>query len=225
MKNRHDGVTAHPLCWPDGWSRTPPHARKDDSQFSRRDSFRNAWVSLTFDHARRTLADELEKLRASHIVVSSNVPLRIDGQPSGGAAERRYEDPGIAVYFQHKGKPMVMAADRYKSCAGNMRSLALAIEALRTLERHGGGMMMERAFQGFSALPPPEGSTPKRPWWEVMRYSADPEEREILSLGEVEARWRALSKSRHPDADGGSHEAMAELNQAMDDAREEFARR
>jgi hypothetical protein len=39
---------------------------------------------------------------------------------------------------------------------GNMRSLTISIEGLRQMERHGGATMMERAFDGFAALPPPE---------------------------------------------------------------------
>jgi len=215
---KRESVTAHPLCWPDGWTRTPAHARQSDSIFSTRNhGMTGGWTSLTFDRARRSLAEELGRLKAVGVVLSSNVPLRIDGLPHGGSGDRRYDDPGIAVYFSYKGKPMVMAADRYVSTAGNMRSLALAIEAMRALERHGGGVMMERAFAGFTALPPPAGSTPKRPWWEVLKYSADPADREFLSVPEVEARWRLMAKKLHPDQ-GGSAEVMAELNQAKEDA-------
>lgn len=213
-----ESVTAYPLCWPEGWKRTPTHARQQDGVFAtKRTDGGYGHVALTFDRARRSLADELSRLRAVGIVLSSNVPLRIDGNPHGGFGDRRYDDPGIAVYFSYKGKPMVMAADRYLSCAGNMRSLALAIDAMRTLERHGGGVMMERAFSGFSALPPPAGSKPKRPWWEVMRYSADPAERELLSVAEIKARYNTLAKKLHPDV-GGSADEMSELTQARDDA-------
>lgn len=220
---KYESVTAHPLCWPTGWSRTPGHARQSDSVFStKRHDGGYGWNALTFDRARRSLAEELERLKAVGVVLSSNVPLRVDGLPHGGFGDRRYDDPGIAVYFSYKGKPMVMAADRYVTTAGNMRSLALAIEAMRALERHGGGVMMERAFSGFTALPPPEGSTPKRPWWEVMHYPADPAEREFLSAPEVEARYRSMAKKAHPDQ-GGSDAQMAELNQAKEDAVSELA--
>jgi hypothetical protein len=214
---KRDSVTAHPLCWPDGWSRTPAHARQSDSVFSTRRTDGYGWNSLTFDRARRSLAEELERLKAVGVVLSSNVPLRIDGNPRSGDGDRRLDDPGIAVYFSYKGKPMVMAADRYVSAAGNMRSLALAIEAMRALERHGGGVMMERAFAGFTALPAPEGSRPRRPWWEVLRFPVDPAERELLSPAEVKARYNTLALRLHPDQ-GGDADAMAELNQARDDA-------
>jgi len=177
---------------------------------------------IPFNRARQLLVNELERLRARAVIISSNIPLRNDGMPHAGEAERRFDDPGIAVYFSYKGKPMVMACDRFIRPAHNMRSLGLAIEAMRQLERHGGGVMMERAFAGFTALPPPEGSQPKRPWYVVLNYSEDPEARADLSVEEIEARFKTLAKRRHPDVDGGSTELMAELNEAREDAVREL---
>jgi hypothetical protein len=116
----------------------------------------------------------------------------------------------------------VMAQDDYWDVAANFRSLALAIEAMRQLERHGGGVMMERAFSGFTALPAPEGTAPKRPWWKVFNYSDDPDARADLSAEEVEARFKTLARRRHPDVDGGSVELMSELNVAREDAIREL---
>lgn len=213
---KRESVTAHPLCWPEGWPRTPAHLRHSDNVFATK-NFNGGWNALTFDRARRLLSDELDRLKAVGIVLSSNVPLRLDGMPRGNDGDRRYNDPGIAVYFSYKGKPMVMAADRYVTTAGNMRSLSLAIDAMRALERHGGGQMMERAFAGFTALPPPEGSKPKRAWWEVLRFPNDPAERELLSVAEVKARYNTLALKSHPDR-GGNADAMAEINLAYADA-------
>lgn len=219
-------VEAYPLCWPEGWPRTVPHLRQPGHRFVTRErEAGHSWLTsrtITFDRARRLLVDELTRLKATGFVMSSNIQLRNDGQPRADHAERRLTDPGIAIYFSWKGKPMVMASDRYESTAANVRSLGLAIYAMRQLDRHGGGQMMERAFAGFTALPPPEGSTPKRPWWEVMRYSVDPAERELLSLAEVKARYNTLAMKLHPDK-GGSDDAMAELNQAFDDAEKDLA--
>lgn len=226
-------VEAYPLCWPEGWKRTAVHVRRSGYQFKGGDTYgwrpgttERVYVGrrqITPDRARKLLVEELERLKARAVIISSNVPLRADGEMRADAATRRYDDPGVAVYFQFKGKPMVMACDAYDNIASNLRSLGLAIEALRQLERHGGGVMMERAFAGFSALPPPEGAKPRRPWWEVMRYSDDPEEREMLSAAEIEARYRAMANKLHPDH-GGSDDAMAELNAAKEEAIAEIVR-
>jgi hypothetical protein len=223
---KQQSVESFPLSWPDGWQRTPKHLQDDGNRFRVGDGYEGygesrRWVGkkiISFDNARQRLVDELGRLKAKGVVLSTNVPLRLDGQPRADAARARMDDPGVAVYFSYKGKPMVMAADGFSNVAANMRSLGLAIEALRQLERHGGGVMMERAFAGFTALPAPEGSTPKRAWWVVLNYGEDPEARADLSVDEVEARFKTLAKRRHPDADGGSTELMAELNQARDDA-------
>lgn len=204
-------VTKYPLAWPAGWKRTAYGARKSHP-FAR---------ELSFDRARQSLTDELKRLRAINATMSSNVPIRGDGMPYADAARRRMDDPGVAVYFMFKNRPMVMAQDAYYDVAANFRSLALAIEAMRQIERHGGGVMMQKAFDGFAMLEAPAGSKPKRPWWEVLHYPANPDERKYLSIGELDARYKRLAKDAHPDA-GGSAEEWNELKTAVDEAKAEL---
>jgi len=153
--------------------------------------------------------DELRLLGASDIVVSSNVPTRSDGLLHSDP--RRLDDPGIAVYFKFKGKQMVMARDGYISVAGNLRSLGLAIEGLRQLERHGGSLMLERAFEGFLAIAPPDR---KKPWREVFGIKTD-------WNGDLTNLYHEKARTRHPDA-GGSDTLMAELNVAYAEGRQEL---
>lgn len=194
---------AYPLQWPEGWPRTRPNWRESDKRFDGR------VYGLVPGRARDQLVAELDRLGATSVVVSTNVELRKDGLPYAQA--RRVEDPGVAVYFVLKKRPMVMAVDRYESVAGNMRSLTLAIEAMRQLERHGGGTMMERAFTGFAAIAPPDW---KKPWREVFGVKAD-------WRGDLTALYREKARNRHPDA-GGSDNLMAELNVAYEEARREL---
>lgn len=206
----------YPLRWPDGWQRTPPAKRSRGRQF-KRGGYEGALP--TFAYGRDGLIDELTRLGAKNVVISSSVDVRVDGVPRAGinADATTFREPGVAVYFTLNNRATVMAQDGYDSPAVNLRSLTLAIEAMRALERHGGGTMMNKAFDGFAALPPPAGSKPKRPWWEVLRYPADPTERDFLTFTEVQARYRGLAMKAHPDQ-GGSHDAMAELNDALADA-------
>jgi hypothetical protein len=211
---------AYPFAWPEGWPRTPSHQRKDGARFRAGSAYVDDAASpggrkyvgtklVTFDAARRLLADELERLAATDIVLSTNVPLRMDGLPRADAARLRLDDPGVAVYFQLKRKPMVMAQDAFDSIAANMRSLGLAIEAMRQLERHGGGKMMERAFAGFVAIAPPDW---KKPWREVFGVKPD-------WRGDIQSLYREKAKLRHPDS-GGSDTLMAELNVAYQEAKQ-----
>lgn len=198
-------TTAFPLVWPENWPRTPYHKRETSHRFGGR------VYSLTFDHARQQLLEELGRLHARNIVLSTNVPLRQDGQPYAGAATARLNDPGVAVYFTLKGQPRAMARDGFTNIAANMRSLFLAIEGLRQMERHGGSYMMERAFSGFAALPAPDS---KKPWREV--FGVKPEWK-----GDIGALFREKARARHPDS-GGDHTLMAELNVAYTEAKREL---
>lgn len=208
-------TTAYPLQWPPGWPRSRTIGGMGLGRFQC-----SPGVAL------RGLHDELGRLRAQHVVVSSNCKLSNSGLPYAEDLDARLKDPGVAVYFQFKAKPMVMAQDIYSRPWANMRSLSLAIGAMRAIERHGGGYMMERSFAGFAQLPPPEGgaSASLRPWREVLDMDADAY-KAIPSDGQLsiaEARYRERARKAHPD-NGGSAEAMAELNVAVEAARAELA--
>jgi hypothetical protein len=201
---------AFPLTWPEGWPRTPSHQQERGWQFKQRNSTNiyGAANLVTFATARDKLYDELQRLGAANPIVSTNHPIDRYGIPT--ESKRRVQDEGVAVYFTLKGRGMVMACDRFDNAAANMRSLGLAIEALRQLERHGGGTMIEKAFTGFVALP-----APKSPW-EVLGV------RRGASAEEVDAAFRAKAKTIHSDL-GGSDAAMAELNTARAKLKEQAA--
>lgn len=206
-------ISAYPLQWPVGWPRTPWLRRQDSKyRFRRNGSF---W---TFAAARDALGTELDRIGARNVVLSTNYELRLDGLPRGNGPTP--VDTGVAVYFVLKEKQMAMACDMRIRAEENMRSIALALEAMRQLERHGGGVMMERAFEGFTALPSPETAT-KRPWREVFGFQSTATTAGI-SPSLIETRYRELAKQRHPDAPGGSHELMAELNAAKEEALKEI---
>lgn len=197
---------AFPLQWPAGW----PRHRGQKQYTARFKTGRHTWSGgsgvriVTFAVARDKLYEELTRLGAKNAVISTNHPPDVRGMPI--ESKRKIADEGVAVYFSFRGKPMVMACDRYDTAAGNMRSLGLAIEGLRQLERHGGGTMMEKAFEGFAAL----SDAPH--WTGVLGVSKD------ATVELIEAAYRQLAKKRHPDVPGGSAKAMMELNAARQQA-------
>ncbi|MFC5423687.1 J domain-containing protein [Bosea eneae] len=192
-------IEAYPLAWPPGWPRTPYHQRK-----AGRDQFRRSTGPWTIADARDELSREVRALGGKSVVISSNFALRRDGLLMASA--RKPDDESIALYFVRAGKPLAMACDRYHDAVGNLRSLALAIEAMRQLERHGGGTMVDRAFEGFAALPAPG----TKPWWEILAVKP------TASTAEINTAFRRLAAERHPDRNGGSGAMMAELNVARD---------
>jgi hypothetical protein len=187
---------AYPLRWPPGWPRHKG-AQDSDSRFN--------GPTYRWDRVYRGLQEEIKRIGGTKIVVSTNQPLRNDGYPY--AQQRNITDVGVAVYFMRNGRPMVMAQDRFWSIIGNMRSLTMAIEGLRQMERHGGATMMERAFDGFAALPPPEDC------WSILGISRNPPY-DVDETIVMEA-FRAKAREAH-EKGGDMHRIVHAKNQALE---------
>lgn len=184
---------SYPLAWPKGWARTK---YRIPALF-----FKN---TLTVDDAVGRLNTGLERLNATQLVLSSNVERDLNGSIRGGRTPP--VDPGVAVYFTWRKQRRVFACDKWNCVADNIAAIALHIEAMRGQERWGVGSL-ERAFTGYTALPPPFE------WWIVLG------QRERVDLDIAEAIYRALAKRFHPDQVEGDVERMAELNRAIEAAR------
>lgn len=199
MRTLH-GIDAYPLQWPLGWARTTAR--------------RNAPYKLTLERALQDLTSELRMFRAKDFVVSSNVQPRLAGLPRGEAAP---QDPGVAVYWEDReGRPRVMACDAWNTVRGNVRAIAITINALRLIERSGASQLLERAFTGFAALPPEAG---RSSWRTVLGLNGG-----AVTRADVDAAYRSAALCAHPDR-GGSHEALVEVNRARADALRELGER
>ncbi len=192
-------IESYPLYWPEGRSRAGRRERNPN------------FKSVTFAGARDGLLAELRRLGAQKIILSTNVPVRGDGLPYANAREP--DDPGVAVYFDYKKKPMCFACDKYVVVRQNLRAIALTIEAIRGIERWGSSDMMERAFKGFTALPEQNPQT----WRDTLGFSPGTK----VTVDEVEAAFRQLVKVHHPDA-GGDAELFHRLVIARDNARRDL---
>lgn len=217
-----ENPTAYPLYWPAGWKRT-----KRDQQ--KRGEFEtHSTVKLetgvkkihkrvsTYDSLERIIT-ELERMGVDRqdVIVSTNIKTRLDGLPYSGQAEP--EDVGVAVYWRptEAAKTQCMAIDRYDRVADNIAAIALTLAYMRGIERHGGAEILDRAFTGFTALPPPIETG--RPWWDVLGFICAPDK---VHLDDAEERYRNRAKLLHPDLRNGDHGKMAELNEAIRQARE-----
>lgn len=202
-------INAYPLCWPQGWPRTPS-LQQERSRFS-----------TTPDRARRGLLKEIERLvgrwyRRDDVIISTDIKLRLDGEPY--ASQRSPDDKGVAVYFMFKKKQMVFACDRYDLIHDNIHAIAKTIEALRGIERWGASDMLERAFTGFVALDHQEEES----WRTVLEMGDSFNVSNDVLLAKAEHHFKILANGAHPDKPGGSHEAMQRLIKARDDARREL---
>lgn len=199
--------TKFPLAWPVGWRRTPAEQRKAAT-------FSHYKQTITVSIATSQLLHELRRLGVPYgeWVLSTNVELRLDGQPRSERGEPA--DPGAAVYFRMRagGKPKVFACDKWTRVGANIAAIARHIEALRAVDRYGVGEM-EQVLAGYTALPPSAED-----WRSVFGFGPD----ETPKFAEVDRRYRHQMKAAHPDkADGDSLQA-ARLNTARDMARWEL---
>lgn len=224
-----ENITSFPLHWPAGWKRAKA---RTNGRFSKRERTYSAdghqsWSqskSLAVADAVARVLSSLSMLGADldRIIISTNIEPRLDGLPRSGkeyAKRGGFLDPGVAVYWSTKANPKqkCMAIDRYESVADNIAAIAASLDAMRAIERHGGAEILERVFLGFQSLSPPIFGG--RPWRDVLGLSYSDAAWNKISA--AEDRYRELAKLRHPD-NGGSAEQMAELNDAIRQAREEL---
>ncbi len=190
-----DGVTAYPLTWPETM---PRQKTREKGQF--RTTLAGALNNV--DGSLKAFARDSGKA-ISGIVMSSNVTL----------GRQKPEDPGVAVWFVWDGIQICIPVDRYQSVEANLQAIHHIIEARRVELRHGTLALVRATFTGFAALPAPSA---KRPWRHVFGTPTP------KTVEEVQAAYRLLAKSCHPNAPGGSEAKMSELNVARDEALKEL---
>jgi hypothetical protein len=211
---------AFPLSWPEGWRRTKTrtHAAFNKTREPRYNEqnqpLYQGKTRLSVADAVRRVLTELSRMgvRKDDIIISTNVPLRLDGSPR---SDQEPSDPGAAVYWQKKGQQMrCMAIDRYYRVADNLAAIAATLDAMRAIERHGGATILDRAFLGFAALPEKASQS----WREVLGIEG------AATLEVVESRFRALVKLHHPDQGGErERETFERIVQAREAARMELS--
>ena len=195
-------MEAYPLQWPLGYKRTE---QRTWSQFKQ-----------SMESAQNFLRDEIRRMGAADLVVSTNLPIRKDGMLYTDSMKRKIDDPGAAIYFNYKGKPISMCCDKYLSVGENIYALGKGIEALRGLERWGISDFLDRAFTGFMELPENAGPSTQEKWYEVLEV--DPK----ASLFEIKVAYKLKTKQSHPDS-GGSTEEFLRVKAAYDQGIKSFS--
>lgn len=200
--------TAYPLCWPPGWKRASTRIKAkflgNASRMIQGDG-NPVWKSqerVTLGQGMDRLNAAVRRLGGTGIVISTNLRLNQDGTPSRSQAMPA--DPGVAVYWTQSKNQRCMAIDTYDRLPDNLAAIAATLDAMRAIERYGGALILDRAFQGFTALPAPEQP------WQVLGVSSH------ATQDEIEAAYRRLARAFHPDREGGDEQQMARINAARD---------
>ena len=197
-------MTPYPLAWPETMPRHKGTREAGQFRTSLSVALENAQKSL------RAFATDTG-IGVSDIVFSSNyggVGLMMQHSTSPA-------DPGVALWFMWDGAQRCIAVDRYSRIEANLQAIHHVLEADRTKIRHGSLAIVRASYRGMIALPAAAGP---RPWREVLGFPSV----SMPTTDAIERTYRTLAKERHPDAVGGSTEAMAELNAAKAAALKEI---
>lgn len=143
--------------------------------------------------------------------------IRLDGQPRVNA---RPDDPAIVISFESRYGPLRYGCDTFTDWIANLRAIALALEALRKVDRYGVTKRGEQ-YQGWKALPPASGEMVG-----TSRHMSRDEAIGVISslLGgatiqnsELDNAYRLAARRAHPDAGGTRQEwdTLQEAKQAL----------
>lgn len=195
-----------PLHWPAGWPRTPAHDR-ERAKFHRKTSQGLGWGSrrISIGEAANFLVDELIRLGIAKLpdgeydyILSTDLKLRLDGLPYSN--QKSPDDPGVAAWWTPWGEDgqRVIAIDRYDRIADNIYAIGKTIEAMRGIDRWGGGEILTRTFAGFTALPSPESIKAESDPWSIIGVSQG------ANIDDVKRAYRIALSAAHPDKGGNS---------------------
>lgn len=167
--------------------------------------FRASWSDTL-----HLLGDEAERLDADLVVLQLAVTegdLRRDGMLRANA---KVTHPGVVVSLDSRYGPLRYATDTYDRWQANVRAVALAMQALRAVDRWGVTKRGEQ-YAGWRAIeasaPAGFGSVDEALRW--MREQAGP----LADGSQPRILYRILARRMHPDA-GGDPADWARLDAA-----------
>ncbi len=172
------------------------------------------------DATKQLLEYEVGRLNGRDLVLELDVSegdILISGRALRG--HKRPATPGVRVIFTAKGETMTYTTDRFNTWQDNLRAVALAIEALRKIERYGVADS-DQQYLGFKALPAGRAMPASHMTSDAARQlvadnvpftvTAD----EWADTVERKAVWREARRLAHPDRNNGDRELWDQLEEA-----------
>ena len=150
----------------------------------------------------RLLEDELAWLDASNVVLqcyakNGDADIRMDGQLRASATVTR---PGVIISFDSKHGPLSYPCDSCRHWQHNVRSIALALKALRAVDRYGVTGRAEQ-YRGWTKIAQPcemQGFNTVSDAWEFINDLLDGQ----FSDENDSVKIRRALAIAHPDQGG-----------------------
>lgn len=207
MSDWPSGLTLRPIqAWPG--ELMPEGQRK-------RSSFSAPWRA-TLDLLDRELWQLDAHTRVLQVAMTER-DFRIDGMPR---AHAKAEHPGIILSF-HAPEigDLSYPCDRFDRWQDNLRAVALALEALRKVDRYGVTRRAEqyRGWKAIEATAMPAAMTLGQAFGVIVKYSgalSDLADVGTVHPGELARAARAAQRQTHPDT-GGRAEDFQQVQRAM----------
>jgi len=183
---------------------------------------RSRFGDVAWGKTLKVLDRELALLGASNIIFQVAVEdhdIRLDG---GLRAGSKKEHPGVIITFDSIHGPLSYWTDEYDEFADNVRAIALSLEALRAVDRHGVNKKGSQ-YEGYKRLPGvgetgngrPRLETPEQAAKFVAKHVDVPKELLMSNKFVWEASYKEAAKRLHPDnKETGDDELFVELQDA-----------
>jgi hypothetical protein len=165
---------------------------------------RSSQFKSTLEKTQQLLDKELAFLNAKNVVLQIYVDrseIRLDGGLRAGASPKK---PGVILSFSCKHGQLMYPCDTYADWKDNLRAIALALEALRSVDRYGVTSRAEQ-YRGWQQLPAPSESSVVSPddartfLGKILGCSASTLATEPIIL---RSAIRKAQQKTHPDVGG-----------------------
>jgi hypothetical protein len=165
--------------------------------------FRSTWTST-----QDLLEREVRMLRGRGVILMIDVAeadIRLDGKLR---ADAKPFTSAVAVAFESPTKgPLLFCCGRYRKWQDNVRAIALGLEALRAVDRHGIVRSTEQ-YEGFRQI---AGGSSVEDWVSTLSAYSGWSHADVRA--DREGAYKAAVKMAHPD-NGGSSQAFARVQAA-----------
>lgn len=98
----------------------------------------------------KLLAHEIKQLDARDVTLALDIQLSDIRRDGGVRADARIQNPSVILAFTRDGDRFSFPCNRFSFWQDNVRAVALALEALRKVDRY--GIQAGRQYEGFKAL-------------------------------------------------------------------------